>query len=83
MNVAMQWNLQGDIDSTLLLQALKVSDALSWGLNLDDEHLNYSNNIESIAKDPILREGGIKFPDGGGRFNMGNLCANIHEVCDG
>ena len=83
MNVALEWDLEGDIDSALLLKALKVSDSLSWGLNLDGKRLNYSNNVESTAKDLVLCEGGIKLPDGHSGFNMGDFRDNIHELGDG
>ena len=57
----MEWNLQGDIDSTLLLKALKVSNALSRCLNLDGKCSNHCNDVKRIAKDPILWKGGIEF----------------------
>ena len=79
----MEWDLEGDIDSTLLLKALKVSNSLSRSLNLDGKHLNYSNDIESTAKDLVLCESGIELPDGCSGFNMGNLRDDIHELCDG
>ena len=79
----MEWNLQGDIDSTLLLKALEVSNALSRCLNLDGKCLNHHNDVKRIAKDPILWKGGIEFPNGGGGFNVGGLCDNVHEVRDG
>ena len=76
----MEWDLEGDIDSTLLLKALEVSDLLSRSLNLDGKHPNYSNDIESTAKDLVLCESGIKLPDGCSGFNMGDLRDNIHEL---
>ena len=79
----MKWDLEGDIDSTLLLKALEVSDSLSRSLNLDGEHPNYSNDIESTAKDLVLCEGGIELPDGCSGFNMGDLRDDIHELRDG
>ena len=80
----MEWDLEGDIDSTLLLKVLKVSDSLSRSLNLDGKHPNYTgNDIKSTAKDLVLCESEIKLPDGCSGFNMGNLHDNIHELRDG
>ena len=79
----MEWDLEGDTDSTLLLKVLEVSDSLSRSLNVDGECPNYSNDIESTAKDLVLCESGIELPDGCSGFNMGNLCDDIHELRDG
>ena len=79
----MEWDLEGDINSTLLLKVLEVSDSLSKSLNLDGEHPNYSNDIKSTAKDLVLCESGIELPDGCSGFNMGDFRDNIHELRDG
>lgn len=51
-------------------------------MNLDRESPNYSNSINTIAQDSVLGEGGIKFPDGGGSFDVSKLCDDAHEICD-
>lgn len=52
--VAMEWDLQGYLDSTLALETLEVSETLSRSLNLDGESSDGGNDVERVAAEDFV-----------------------------
>ena len=72
-NIAVQWNWERGIDTTLYLQCFEILDLLSWALHLDGEGTDGGNDVQWVIEHAVLQKGGIKLPNVGGGVNVGYL----------